>query len=159
MALFSDNKNNSQKTPSNSPTFISKEMEVTGNFKGKGAVQVEGILYGNISVDSVVIGEDGLVNGIITAKSVVINGKLVGSINCDSLEVMHNGSVSNKTVAKNLKVTGEVEGEIIVSELLEIESTGYVHGTITLNKLIIAEGAKLIGSMKQINKKKEEPKK
>jgi cytoskeletal protein CcmA (bactofilin family) len=162
MALFSDNKNNSQKTPSNSPTFISKEMEVTGDFKGKGAVQVEGILHGNISVDSVVIGEDGIVNGIITAKNVVINGKLTGSINCDSLEVMHNGSVSNKTVVKNLKITGEVEGEIIVSELLEIESTGYVHGKVTLNRLTIAEGAKLIGSMKQYQektKKKEEPKK
>jgi len=162
MALFSDNKNNSQTTPSNSPTFISKEMEVTGNFKGKGAVQVEGILHGNISVDSVVIGEGGAVNGIITAKNVVINGKLIGSINCDSLEVMHNGSVSNKTVVKNLKVTGEVEGDIIVSELLDIESTGYVHGKITLNRLITAEGGKLIGSMQQYkekNKKKEEPKK
>lgn len=161
MALFSDNKNNSQKTPSNSPTFISKEMEVTGNFNGKGAVQVEGTLHGNIAVDSVVIGEHGTVNGSITAKNVVINGKLVGSINCDSLEVMHNGSVSNKIVTKNLKITGKVEGEIIVSALLVIEATGYLNGKITLNRLIIAEGAKLIGSMHQHKekiKKQEKPK-
>jgi cytoskeletal protein CcmA (bactofilin family) len=161
MALFSDNKNNSQKTPSNSPTFISKEMEVTGNFKGKGAVQVEGILHGNISVDSVVIGKGGVVNGNITAKNVIINGKLMGSIHCDSLEVMHNGSVSNKTVVKNLKVTGELEGKILVSALLEIESTGYVHGEITMNRLITHEGGKLIGSMQEYKEKTKikEPKK
>jgi cytoskeletal protein CcmA (bactofilin family) len=156
MALFSDNKNNTQKTPSNSPTFISKEMEVTGNFQGKGAVQVEGILHGNISVDSVVIGEVGAVHGNITAKNVIINGKLIGSIHCDSLEVMHNGSVSNNTLVKNLKITGEIEGEIIVSELLEIESTGYIHGNITLNRLIIAEGGKIIGAMQQYKAKKSE---
>jgi len=153
MALFSDNTNNSQKNPSNSRTFISKEMEVTGNFKGKGAIQVEGTLHGNISVDSVVIGEYGTVNGTIIAKSVIINGKLLGSINCNSLEIMHNGSVSNKIVTKNLKITGEVEGEVIVSELLDIESTGYVHGKITLNRLIIAEGGKLIGSIQQYKEK------
>jgi cytoskeletal protein CcmA (bactofilin family) len=164
MALFSDNKNTTQKTPSNSPTFIAKEMEVTGNFKGKGAVQVEGILHGNIAVDSVVIGEGGTVNGSITAKNVIINGKLTGSIHCDSLEVMHNGSVSNKTVVKNLKVTGEVEGKILVSELLEIEARGYVHGEITMNRLITHEGGKLIGSMQQYKEKtkikeQQEPKK
>jgi len=149
MALFSDNKNNSQKTSSNSTTFISKEMEVTGNFKGKGAVQVEGTLHGNISVDSVVIGEYGTVNGIITANNVVVNGKLIGSISCNSLEIMHNGSISKKIVAKNLKITGKIEGEVIVSELLNIESTGYIHGKTTLNRLIIAEGGKLIGSIEQ----------
>jgi len=149
MALFSDNKNNS-----NSRTFISKEMEVTGDFKGKGAIQVEGTLHGNISVDSVVIGEYGTVNGTIIAKSVIINGKLLGSISCNSLEIMNNGSVSNKIVTKNLKITGEVEGEVIVSELLDIESTGYVHGKITLNRLIIAEGGKLIGSIEQYKEKR-----
>jgi len=149
MALFSDNKNDSQKTPSKSHTFISKEMEVTGNFKGKGAVQVEGILHGNISVDSVAIGEAGVVNGIINAKSVIVNGKLNGSVNCASLEVMNNGSVLNKVVVKNLKVTGEVEGETIVSGLLNINATGYIHGKITVNSLQIDEGGRMFGLIDQ----------
>ena len=153
MALFSDNKSNSQKKISSFSTFISKEMEVTGNLKGKGAVQVEGILHGNISVDSVVIGEAGAVYGIVIAKNVVINGKFVGSITCDTLEVMYNGSVSDKIVAKNLKVTGEVEGEITVSELLEIEDRGCVDGKTKLNRLIIVEGGKLIGLMEQYREK------
>jgi len=144
MALFSDNKNSS-----NSRTFISKEMEVTGNFKGKGAIQIEGTLHGDISVDSVIIGEYGTVNGTIIAKSVIINGKLLGSINCNSLEIMHNGSVSDKTVAKNLKIIGKIEGEVIVSELLDIASTGYVHAKVTLKRLIIEEGGRVIGSIEE----------
>jgi len=149
MALFSDNTNNSQEISSNSRTFISKEMEVTGNFKGKGAVQVEGTLHGNISVDSVVVGEYGTVNGIITANNVVINGKLIGSIRCNSLEIMQNGSVSNKTVSKNLKIAGKIEGEVMVSELLDISSTGYIHAKVTLNRLIIEEGGRVIGSIEE----------
>jgi len=144
MALFSDNKNSS-----NSRTFISKEMEVTGNFKGKGAIQIEGTLHGDISVDSVIIGEYGTVNGTIIAKSVIINGKLLGSINCNSLEIMHNGSVSDKTVTKNLKIIGKVEGEVIVSELLDIASTGYVHAKVMLKRLIIEEGGRVIGSIEE----------
>ncbi len=153
MALFSDNKNNSQKTPSNSPTFISKEMEVTGNFKGKGAVQVEGILHGNISVDSVVIGENGTVNGIITAKNVIINGKLNGSIECASLEVMSNGTVSNRVTAKNFQVSGKIDAKVTVTELLNIHATGSVDGDITVGRIRIEDGAKIIGSIKEYTPK------
>ena len=159
MALFSDNKNNSKKTSSSSRTFISKEMEVTGNFKGKGAVQVEGILHGNISVDSVVIGEQGVVNGIIQATSVIINGKLKGSIECTSLEVMGNGIISNNVTSKNLKVLGKVDGKVTVTELLDIRASGSINGDITIGRIKIEDGAKVIGSIKEyIQKNKTDPK-
>jgi len=149
MALFSDNKNDSKKTSSSSRTFISKKMEVTGNFKGKGAVQVEGILHGNISVDSVVIGEQGVVNGIIEAKNVIINGKLKGSIECDSLEVMRNGTINNKVTSKNLKVSGEIAGKINVIELLDIRASGSINGDISMGRIKIEDGARIIGSIKE----------
>jgi len=151
MALFDNQQDHPQKTPikttTKAPTFISKEMEVTGNFNGQGAVQVEGILNGNITVNSVVIGENGIVNGNIKAKNVIINGKLKGSIKCESLEVMQGGLASDQIEVKNLKVTGEVRGDITVSELLDIESTGQVQGEITTTNLKIDEGGCIIGSM------------
>jgi cytoskeletal protein CcmA (bactofilin family) len=160
MALFNNNQDNSQKTPLKTtrkvPTFISKEMEVTGNFNGTGAIQVEGILHGNITVNSVVISESGVVNGIIKADNVIINGKLKGSIECKSLEIMKNGSVSNSIKVKNLKVTGELEGIVIASNLLNIASTGSVNAEITLNKLIIDEGGKIIGSIEQYKEEERE---
>ena len=159
MSLFSNNQDNSKKTPikttKKAPTFISKEMEVTGNFKGQGAVQVEGILHGNITVNSVVISESGVVNGIIEAKNVIINGKLKGSIKCESLEIMQSGSVSNKVEVKRLKVTGKVEGDISVFGLLDVARTGYINGAVTLKTLKIDEGGQILGSIKEY---KEEPK-
>lgn len=117
MSLFSGKTNNSRNTPSSSPTFISREMEVTGDFKSNGAMQVEGILYGNITVDSVVIGKEGQVYGNI--------------------------------IATNSLILGRVDGDITVSKKLDIESTGYIQGNIKQSILVIAEGATIIGSIKE----------
>ena len=152
MALFKETNNSSeqanQQSTFSSSTFIAKDIEITGDFKGKGSLQVEGTVDGDINVNSVVIGEKGRVNGNIEAKNVIINGKLNGSVKCNTLEVMKNGSISNKIVVKNLQVTGSIEGEIIVSELLEVFSTGSVTGEIAVNQIKTHEGGKIIGSMK-----------
>ena len=154
MSLFSNNQDNSKKNSTKTTTFISKEMEVTGNFKGQGTVQVEGILHGDITVNSVVISESGVVNGTIEAKNVIINGKLMGSVKCDSLEVMQNGSVSKKVEAKRLKVIGKVEGEITIVGLLDVARTGYINGAVTLKTLKIDEGGQITGSIKEYKEEK-----
>jgi len=148
MALFKENK-----STSSSSTFIAQDIEVTGDFKGKGSVQVEGTVNGNISVDSVIIGENAEVNGNIEAKNVVINGKLNGTIHCNSLDVMGNGSIFNNIVSKNIQLSGLIKGNVIVSELLDISSTGSINGKITLSRLIIEEGGKVIGSIEQYKEK------
>jgi len=153
VAVFNNNQNNSPKATTRGHTLISKGMEVTGDFKGHGTVKVEGILNGNITVkSSVIISESGTVNGIINANNVTISGTLKGSIHCESLDIMINGSVSSKVEVKNLKVTGEVQGDITVHNLLNVTPTGYVHGEITLNKIIIDEGGRVIGSVQEFKK-------
>ena len=121
-------------------TFIAESIEVTGNFKGKGAVQVEGILNGDISVTSVVIGEKGTVNGIINATNVIVNGKLNGSLFCDSLEVMKNGTVSNEIKVKQVLISGKVNGSIESKEEINIDSTGTVNATVMKSKNIVVDG-------------------
>ena len=122
-------------------TFIAKEIEVTGNFKGTGAVQVEGILNGDIAVTSVVIGEHGTINGTITATSVIVNGKLNGSVFCDTLEVMPNGNISNNIKVKQLLISGKVEGSIESKEEITIDHTGNVNATIMKSKTILMNGS------------------
>ena len=140
--MFKGNKKSSGETPQGTKsTFIAKEIEVTGNFKGEGAVQVEGILHGDISVTSVVIGENGTINGIITATNVIVNGKLNGSIFCDTLEVMPNGNVSNDVKVKQLLISGTVEGTIEAKEKITIDNTGQVNANIMKSKSILVEGA------------------
>jgi len=125
MSLF-NNKNNSNKKTSGIATFISREMEVRGDFKGEGTIKVDGVLHGNISVKSVVINESGIVNGDIKANSIIIKG--------------------------------EVKGDILALNMLDIASTGYIQGKIILNKLIINEGARVIGSIEEITKEEEKVK-
>jgi len=122
-------------------TFIAEGIEVTGNFKGKGAVQIEGTLDGDISVTSVVIGERGIVNGMINATNVIVNGKLNGSIFCDSLEIMPNGQVSNEIKVKQVLISGKVDGSIESKDEINIDNTGTVNANTMKSKNIVVNGA------------------
>ena len=139
--MFKGNKKSSGSVPKEARnTFIAKGIEVTGNFKGEGPVQVEGILNGDISVTSVVIGENGTINGTITASNVIVNGKLNGSVFCNSLEVMPNGNISNDIKVKQLLVSGRVEGEIDSKSEIVIDKTGNVNATTMKSKTILVNG-------------------
>ncbi|MBU1669325.1 polymer-forming cytoskeletal protein [bacterium] len=145
MALFKSNQKSGNVTkvvePTSNATFVSQGLEVTGNFKGTGSVQIEGTLHGNITVNSVVIGESGVVNGIIDAKYIVINGKLNGSIICDSLEIMQNGHVSNTIKVKKIIISGKAEGEINAEEEISIMKEGKVKASQMRSKKITVNGS------------------
>jgi cytoskeletal protein CcmA (bactofilin family) len=139
--MFKGNKKSSEVAPKGArSTFIAKEIEVTGNFKGEGSVQVEGTLHGDIAVTSVVIGEHGTINGTITATSVIVNGKLNGSVFCDTLEVMPNGNISNDVKVKQLLISGKVEGSIEAKEEITLDNTANVNATIMKSKNILING-------------------
>ncbi|CAA6827154.1 MAG: Unknown protein [uncultured Sulfurovum sp.] len=139
--MFKGNQKSSEANEKNiKNTFIAKEIEVNGNFKGEGSVQVEGTLHGDILVTSVVIGEHGTINGTITATNVIVNGKLNGSIFCDSLEVMSNGNVSNDIQVKELLISGKVEGKIEAKEKITIDTRGQVNANIMKSKNILVNG-------------------
>ena len=121
-------------------TFIAKEIEVQGNFNGTGAVQVEGVLHGDISVTSVVIGQYGTINGTITATNVIVNGKLNGSIFCDNLEVMPNGKISNNIKVNKLVIAGQVDGTIESRDKIIVEHTGNINTTTMKSKNILLNG-------------------
>lgn len=139
--MFKGNKNLSETTVHNSTnTYIAEEIEITGNFKGKGSIQVEGTIHGNVSVTSIVIGEKGTINGTINATNVIVNGKLNGSIFCDTLEVMKNGQVSDDIKVKQLLISGKAEGSITSKEEITIDSTGIVTATLLSSKTIMVNG-------------------
>jgi cytoskeletal protein CcmA (bactofilin family) len=142
IVMFKGNKKVSDSTPKGArSTFIAKEIEVTGNFKGEGSVQVEGTLHGDITVTSVVIGEKGTINGTITATNVIVNGKLNGSVFCDTLEIMSNGHIANDIKVKQLLISGKVEGAIESKEEITIDTTGKVDATIMKSKNILINGS------------------
>ncbi|CAA6820319.1 MAG: Unknown protein [uncultured Sulfurovum sp.] len=138
--MFKGNKKTTGSTTNSKNTHIAKEIEISGNLKGTGDVQVEGILNGDISVTSVIIGQDGTVNGTINATNVIINGKLDGSVFCDTLEVMSNGVISHEIRVKQLLISGKAEGSIEAKDEINIETTGVVNAESIKSKNILVNG-------------------
>ena len=138
--MFKGNKKTTTST-ANNITYVAEEIEMSGDFKGKGAVQIEGTVNGDINVDSVVIGINGVVNGTIRATNVIVNGKLNGSIFCDTLEVMPNGSVSNEIKVKKVLISGNVDGLIQSKDEINIDKTGVVNATTMTSKNILVDGS------------------
>jgi cytoskeletal protein CcmA (bactofilin family) len=130
-ATINDNKN----------TYIAPEIEIDGNFKGKGSIRVEGTVNGNLSITSIVIGEHGTVNGTINATNAIVNGDLNGSIFCDSLEIMENGKINDEIKVKQLHVSGRAMGSIESKEEIVIDTTGAVDATPMKSKNIIINGS------------------
>jgi len=122
-------------------TFIAKEIEFQGNLNGVGDVLIEGVLDGDISVTSIIIGEHGTVNGTITATNVIVNGKLNGSIFCDTLDIMPNGYVSNTIKVKKLLISGRVEGSVEAMEEIKIEQTGIIRSNQMKSETILINGS------------------
>ena len=82
--------------PSNSrkvDTLIGKDTIVKGTINGKGTIRLDGQLEGDVITNGdVVIGEGGLVNGIIKAKNVTVAGRLNGNaVSENRLEVRAGG--------------------------------------------------------------------
>lgn len=76
---------------------------------------------------------DGIVTGNIVSKSKVIvgvNGELVGDLDC-----------------KEAAIEGKVKGNILIGELLRLNSSSRVEGEIKYKKIIIEEGAVIIGNL------------
>jgi cytoskeletal protein CcmA (bactofilin family) len=89
------------------------------------------------------------IEGEITSdEDVTIEGKLKGQLEVNkTLTIGRNGYVDGKISASIVRISGEAEGEIAASEKLEISSEGKYTGNIHADKIVIAEGAKLKGTI------------
>ena len=121
-------------------TVISKNINVAGTFTGSDAIQVDGVLDGDIILDSVSIGQTGVVNGSIKAKHVSIEGKLNGNISCNDLRITKSGKVSDRVHVQNLILEGEVTGEIYAEKTITVTETGRANAKRLESKRVIVNG-------------------
>lgn len=95
--------------------FIGEGVTVTGSFSIPGRAVVNGTLNGELSADELLVGEQGMLVGKITARNADIHGKTNDTL-----------TVSNHLV---IRASGRVNGKASYGEL-EIERGGLVSGTI-----------------------------
>ena len=94
------------------PSIISTNLNVIGNLKTEGEIQVDGTVEGDVTGRKLVIGERARVVGEIVADDVVVHGNTEGRIRARRVQL-----------AKTSKVIGD-----ILHESLSIESGAYVEG-------------------------------
>ena len=102
------------KTGQGGRSLLSAGSKITGELEFPGVVEVLGRIDGQVSADSVVIGEQGDVDGSITASSIAIKGKVRGEISGGSVTLYTGSEVSGEITYKQLVVESgaQVDGAV-----------------------------------------------
>jgi len=78
-----------------------------------------------------------------------LNGVVRGEIfSDDTLIIGETAKVYGNIYVNNVVVAGKVSGDISAKQRLEIKSSAYVKGDVHASRLVIEEGARLLGQMK-----------
>ena len=103
-------------TPKAKPpaSVLSADLNITGNIKTSGDVQIEGQVEGDIRAHLLTVGEGATVKGEVIADDVVVNGRIVGRV---------------RGLKVRLTATARVEGDII-HKTIAIESGAHFEGSV-----------------------------
>lgn len=78
----------------------------------------------------------------------MLNGRFEGTVRVDRrVTVGPEGTVEGEIHARQVLVAGRIHGDVHASERAELTSTSTVEGGVTAPKIVIAEGARLEGSV------------
>lgn len=96
-----------------------------------------------VSSGTVVLGD------IISETDLRIDGKVSGNVSSQAKVIIGtNGDVTGNLECREAAIEGKIKGNINVDGLLRINSTSRVDGDIHYKKIIIEEGAVIIGELK-----------
>ena len=101
-------------------------MNIVGNIKTTGDIQVEGTVEGDIKAHLLTIGETATIKGEVIADDVVINGRIIGRV---------------RGLKVRLTSTARVEGDII-HKTIAIESGAHFEGSVQRQDDPLATGVK-----------------
>ena len=103
-------------TPKAKPpaSVLSADIQVTGNIKTTGDINIEGNVEGDIRAHLLTVGEGATVKGECIADDVVVNGRVIGKV---------------RGLKVRLTSTARVEGDII-HKTIAIESGAHFEGSV-----------------------------
>ena len=97
-------KTTSSNRSSSVPSILGSDIIITGDIKTDGDIQIDGRLDGNIKAGNVTIGEQGAVNGKISAGSVHVRGKVTGKVDAKSIDLAETANVQADLVQDQLMI-------------------------------------------------------
>jgi cytoskeletal protein CcmA (bactofilin family) len=98
-----------------------------------------------------VIGPDLFIKGDVrNGRSVEVLGQIDGSLTAEHVIVHKGGRIYGALVVDNAQIDGEVQGHLLVRQLLQIGSTGSVHGDVRYGRLAMQAGAELSADVRNV---------
>ena len=123
--MFNKNERPTTRSGNGTMSFLGAEVTVTGNIEGQGNLHIDGRVDGDVTCAALIVGNNGQVNGNITAD----DAKIAGTIN---------GTVAAKvlTIEASARITGDLSYDSV-----SVETGAQVDGR--LNRLTRDEPASL----------------
>jgi cytoskeletal protein CcmA (bactofilin family) len=69
------------------PSVISEGFEFTGEIRANGRLSVDGVISGKVTVNSLSIGSQGVLNGEVSAETVSVKGHYSGQMDCEDITI------------------------------------------------------------------------
>ena len=88
------------------PSLISNDLEIDGDLRTSGEVQIDGTVDGVVVCSKLMIGEKAVITGQIEANEVVIRGRVTGQVKAGSVYL-----------AKTARVTGDIWHDSLAIEV------------------------------------------
>lgn len=88
-----------------SPTIIAKDLTFQGDIKASGMIEIEGKIIGSITGGSIILREEGSIEGQVQVESISIRGRLKGDLKAKSVNIF-----------STAEVVGTIEYEVISVE-------------------------------------------
>lgn len=96
--------NSPRSSVATTPSIIAADVQIEGNVKTAGELQLDGAITGDLVCGNLVMGESGAVNGTIAAESVTVRGKVIGQIRAKSVRLEKTAIVEGDVYHESLSV-------------------------------------------------------
>ena len=88
-------------------SHIGETLQIEGDLRSSGSVDVAGLINGNVFVSEIIIKETGSLRGTIEATTIEVNGHLEGKISADNVIVGKTAVIKGDIFFKNTLKTEE----------------------------------------------------
>ena len=88
-------------------SYVGETMHLKGDLRSSGAIDISGLINGNVFVSDMVIKDSGSVRGSIEAISIEVNGHVEGKISADVVIIGKNAVIKGDIFFKNTLKTEE----------------------------------------------------
>ena len=88
-------------------SYIGETMQLEGDLRTSGSIDVAGLINGNIFVSEMTVAETGSIRGSVEATAIEINGHVAGKISADTVIVGKTAVIKGDVFFKNTLKTEE----------------------------------------------------